>query len=60
VHNGSKEIQADSFDVAVAAASDWIEQEGIDVINIETVILPVGADDETEASRTVVLASQGN
>lgn len=60
MHNGSKEIQADSFDAAVAAASDWIEQEGIDVVNIETVILPVGADDETEASLTVVLASRGN
>ena len=60
MHNGSKEIQVDSFDAAVAAASDWIEQECVDVINIETVILPVGADDETEASLTVVLASRGN
>ena len=42
-------IQVDSFDAAVSAANDWIEQEGIDVINIETIVFPVGSNDETEA-----------
>ena len=52
-----KGIQVDSFDSAVNAANEWIEQESIDVINIETIILPVGSDDETERSNTLVVSN---
>jgi hypothetical protein len=54
-----KGIQVDSFDAAIAAANDWIEQESVDVVNIETIILPVGSDDETELPLTVVPSSIG-
>jgi hypothetical protein len=43
-----KGIQADTFDSAIAAANEWIEAESIDVLNIETIVLPVGSNDETE------------
>jgi hypothetical protein len=32
--------QYDSFEHAVEEAGVWIEQEGIDVVSIETVVLP--------------------
>jgi hypothetical protein len=35
------------WQVAVEAASHWIESEQIDVINIETVNFPVGQEDDT-------------
>ena len=44
-----KGIQTDSFDSAIAAANEWIEAESIDVLNIETIVLPVGPNDETES-----------
>lgn len=43
-----KAIQTDSFDSAVAEANKWIESESIDVISIETIVFPVGPDDDTE------------
>ena len=46
--------QVDSFDSAVAAANEWIEQEHIDVINIETIVIPVRNDDETETASIAV------
>ena len=30
----------ESFDAALAGANEWIEDNGIDVVNIETVVLP--------------------
>lgn len=45
-----KGVIADTFDSAVQAASDWIAAENIDVINIETVILPIVSDKDSEVS----------
>jgi hypothetical protein len=44
-----KGIQTESFDAAIAAANEWIKAESIDVLNIETIVLPVGPKDETES-----------
>ena len=35
-----KPAEYDSFDEAAAAASRWIEKTAVDVVNIETVVLP--------------------
>ena len=43
-----KGIQTESFDSAIDAANQWILAESIDVLNIETIVLPVGPNDETE------------
>ena len=43
-----KGIQTESFDAAIAAANEWIAQDNIDVINIETIVLPIAEDDATE------------
>jgi hypothetical protein len=45
-----KGVQTESFDAAIVAANDWIDAENIDVINVETVVLPMAEDDETETS----------
>ena len=45
-----KGFQTETFDTAVKAASDWIAAENIDVINIETIVLPIGSDDATETT----------
>jgi hypothetical protein len=41
-------LKTDTFDSAVEAAGKWIDENGIDVINIETIVLPIGSDDVTE------------
>lgn len=49
-------VQSDSFDSAIAAANEWIEAGSIDVLNIETVVLPAGvivSDEETESPRMI-------
>jgi len=43
-----KGIQTESFDSAIASANEWIKAESINVLNIETIVLPVGHNDETE------------
>jgi hypothetical protein len=43
-----KGIQTESFDAAIAAANEWISGENIEVINVETIVLPIGEDDATE------------
>ncbi len=43
-----KGIQTESFDAALQAANEWISRENVDVINIETIVLPIGGDDATE------------
>jgi len=30
----------EDFDAALAGVNEWIDQDGIDVVNIETVVLP--------------------
>ena len=45
----SRGIQTESFDAAIAAANDWIAAENIDVINVETIVLPIAEDDATES-----------
>ncbi len=45
-----KGIQTESFDAAIAAANDWIAAENIDVINVETIVLPIADDDATETA----------
>lgn len=45
-----KGVQTESFDAAIAAANDWIAAENIDVMNVETIVLPIAKDDETETS----------
>jgi|LakMenE01Jun11ns_1017448.scaffolds.fasta_scaffold9959147_5 hypothetical protein len=40
-------LQTQPWQAAVEAASEWIENEQIDVINIETVNFPVGQEDDT-------------
>jgi hypothetical protein len=45
-----KGVTADTFDSAVQAASDWITNENIDVINIETVVLPIVSENDSEIS----------
>jgi hypothetical protein len=40
-------LQTQPWQAAVEAASEWIESEQIDVINIETVNFPVGQEDDT-------------
>lgn len=44
----------ESFDAAVAAANEWIAHNGIDVVNIETVVLPEmwGEDGTTDTDLT--------
>lgn len=54
-----KGLQVDSFDAAIVAANEWINAEGIDVINIETIVLPVGPNDETESPMTLVASQYG-
>jgi hypothetical protein len=47
-------VHTDSFDSAIAAANEWIEAGSIDVLNIETVVLPaplVDIDDKTGIPR---------
>lgn len=44
-----KGIQTESFDSAIAAANEWIKAESIDVLNFETIVIPVGPNDETES-----------
>ena len=36
----------ESFDAALAGANEWIETSGVDVVNIETVVLPEMWDEE--------------
>ena len=43
-----KGIQTESFDAAIAAANEWISAENVEVINVETIVLPIGEDDATE------------
>ncbi len=43
-----KGVSTESFDSAVEAAGHWIDSEKIDVINIETVVLPMDAADNSE------------
>ena len=45
-----KGLQTESFDAAIAAANEWISAENIDVINIETIVLPISEDDATETT----------
>ncbi len=45
-----KGIQTESFDAAIAAANDWIAAENIDVINVETIVMPIAEDDATETA----------
>jgi hypothetical protein len=44
-----KGIQTDSFDSAIASANEWIKTEAVDVLNIETIVLPVGFNDKASA-----------
>ena len=44
-----KGIQTESFDAAIASANAWIKAESVDVLNIETIVLPVGPNDATES-----------
>lgn len=41
-------LQTETFDSAVEAAGKWIDDNKIDVINIETIVLPIGREDATE------------
>ena len=43
-----KGIQTESFDAAIAAANEWISADNVDVINVETIVLPISDDDATE------------
>lgn len=35
-----KQAEYDSFDAAVSAAGQWIDTTGVDVVTLETVVLP--------------------
>jgi hypothetical protein len=47
------------FDAAVAAANRWIEQNGVRVINIETVVLPNIFSRFEEGTHDASLATSG-
>ncbi|MBX3438238.1 MAG: hypothetical protein KF861_12155 [Planctomycetaceae bacterium] len=51
-----KGIQTDSFDSAIEAANEWIVRESIDVLNVETIVLPIGMDNDTEVPTVGSLA----
>ncbi|MBW8017195.1 MAG: hypothetical protein FVQ82_13510 [Planctomycetes bacterium] len=40
IKSGIFSREFESFDAALAGANEWIEDYGIDVVNIETVVLP--------------------
>src|SRR5262249_25407554 len=42
----------ESFEQAVRAANDWIAAERVDVVNVETVLLPVKWDAERSDAKT--------
>lgn len=45
-----KAAEYESFNEAVAAANAWIERKGVDVINVETVVLPSLSGPHSEGS----------
>lgn len=49
----------DSFDSAVAAAGQWIETTGVELVSVETVVLPNMHDSDEEGSRDPSLRSSG-
>ncbi len=40
----------ENFDAAVAAANDWIVSAGVELINVETVVLPNISADRSEGT----------
>ncbi len=49
----------ESFDAALAAANEWIKDNGIRVINVETVVLPNIFSRYEEGSRDTSLGTSG-
>jgi hypothetical protein len=49
----------ESFDAAVAAANRWVKDNGIRVVNIETVVLPNIFSRYEEGSRDASLGTSG-
>jgi hypothetical protein len=49
----------ESFDAAVAAANRWIEETGVRVINVETVVLPNIWSRWEEGSKDTALGTSG-
>lgn len=43
--------QYESFDAAVAAANEWIADNHVDPMNVETVVLPNISSDKSEGTR---------
>ena len=50
----------ESFDAALMAANQWIQASGIDVMHIETVVLPNIWSRWEEGSKDVAIGSSGD
>lgn len=55
-----KVAEYESFDAALAAANDWIHENNIQVINIETVVLPNIWSRFEEGSTDTSLGTRGD
>lgn len=54
-----KSTEFETFEAAVAAANEWLQQKPVKIINVETVVLPEIWNPSEEGTRDAALRTSG-